>query len=42
MFRVSRVLDVDLGRQDLAVGGHEEDVVERQALAQLVVEHGDL
>ena len=32
-------LHVDVLRQHLAVGGHEEDVVERQALAELVVEH---
>ncbi len=34
--------DLHVLRQDLAVGGHEEDVVERQALAELVVEHVDL
>ena len=32
-------LHVDVLREDLAVGGGEQDVVERQALAELVVEH---
>ena len=31
---------VDVLGEDLAVRGDEEDVVERQALAELVVEHG--
>ena len=33
-------LDVDIPREDLAVRGDEEDVVEGQAFAELVVEHG--
>ena len=32
-------LHVDVLREHVAVGGDEQDVVERQALAELVVEH---
>ncbi len=34
--------NVDLGRQDVAVSRHEEDVIERQMLPQLVFEHRGL
>ena len=34
-------LRVDVLGEDLAVGGGEQDVVERQALAELVFDHGD-
>src|SRR5205807_2578589 len=32
--------DVDVLRQDLAVGGHEQNVIERERFAEIVVEHG--
>ncbi len=35
-------LDVDLTGEDLAVRRDEEDIVERQAFAEFVVEHGQL
>lgn len=38
--RVKRVRMSTLGRQDRAVGRYEQDVVERETLAQLVFEHG--
>ena len=39
-FRVSRVRTSTSAGRYFAVGRQEEDVVERQALSQLVVEHG--
>ena len=40
--RQSRVLTSTSLREHLAVRGDEQDVVEGQALAELVVEHGGL
>ena len=40
MLRVRRVFTSTSFGQHLAVRGDEQDVVERQALAELVVEHG--